>query len=289
MGKSVITSNLGLLLARQGKRVVLADLDIGGANLHIIFGLINPELSLTDFLNKRVDSLEEVIYKVEWASGLGLIPGTGETLGTANLPYAKKTRLIRHLQHLDADIVLLDCAPGPSFQTLDFFLLGDIQLAVATPDPTAVIELYTFLKLAAIRKVLTSLVANDRSKVKAQLMEENFSSVQEVIEVLKDVDPASQEMAEDALREFHPLFILNQMTPSTKLSVAYLQQVVYKFIRSELELIGKIPQDEAVEQSIRIFQPVVDLAPQSQAAKALRETMHGLLAHIENHKGVFAA
>jgi flagellar biosynthesis protein FlhG len=42
VGKSVVASNLGLLLARHGKRVVLVDLDIGGANLRILFGQLHP-------------------------------------------------------------------------------------------------------------------------------------------------------------------------------------------------------------------------------------------------------
>ena len=100
---------------------------------------------------KLSESLDDVAQEVEWGAGLRLIAGTGQTLATANLPYAKKQRLIRHLRHLDADIVLLDCPPGTSYQSLDFFLQGDAQVVVANPDPISVIELYRFLKLAAIR------------------------------------------------------------------------------------------------------------------------------------------
>jgi len=111
VGKSVVASNLGLLLARHGKRVVLVDLDIGGANLHILFGQIQPSKSISDFISRKIESLDEVAQEVEWGSGLRLIPGTGQTLATANLPYAKKQRLMRHIKNLDADIVLLDCPP----------------------------------------------------------------------------------------------------------------------------------------------------------------------------------
>ncbi len=41
VGKSVMASNLGILLASRSKRVVLADLDIGGADLNILFGIFN--------------------------------------------------------------------------------------------------------------------------------------------------------------------------------------------------------------------------------------------------------
>ena len=60
VGKSIVAGNLGLVLARMGKRVVLVDLDVGGADLHIMFGLLYPPVTLTDFLVRRVESLDAV-------------------------------------------------------------------------------------------------------------------------------------------------------------------------------------------------------------------------------------
>ena len=45
-------------------------------------------------------------------------------------------------------------------------------------------------------------------------------------------------------------------------------------------MLGEIPADESVEQSMRIFQPVVDLGPNSPASKALDQIMHRLLLFI---------
>ncbi len=284
VGKSVVASNLGLLLARHGKRVVLVDLDIGGANLHILFGQLQPSKSISDFLSRKVQSLEEVAQEVEWGSGLRLIPGTGQTLATANLPYAKKQRLMRHLKNLDADIVLLDCPPGTSYQSLDFFLQGDAQMVVANPDPTSVIELYRFLKLAAIRKVLTQVLSREQGGVKAFLMEEEFSSIDEVLAAIGDDGQGTYEAAMQTLLEFNPLFVLNRIIPNSKLTIAYLQQMVGKFIGGDLVMLGEIPADESVEQSMRIFQPVVDLAPNSPASKELDQIMHRLLLFIAHQQ-----
>jgi len=46
--------------------------------------------------------------------------------------------------------VVLDIGAGTSYHALDFFLMADIHLAVATPEPTAILDLYRFIKLAAI-------------------------------------------------------------------------------------------------------------------------------------------
>ena len=51
-GKSFIAANLGVLFAKQGKKVVVIDLDLGGSNLHTFLSLKSPKLGLNDFLNK---------------------------------------------------------------------------------------------------------------------------------------------------------------------------------------------------------------------------------------------
>ena len=71
-----------MLLAKQGKRVVLADLDVGGADAHILFGMLNPPRTLTDFVERRVERLDAVLQQVSAHPFLQLIPGTGDTLAT---------------------------------------------------------------------------------------------------------------------------------------------------------------------------------------------------------------
>jgi hypothetical protein len=116
------------LLAKKGKRVTLADLDIGGADIHILFGLMNPPLTLADFLNRRVERLEDIAQALPVHSSLPLIPGTGDTLATANMSYAKKKRLIPHLKNLQTEIVIVNIGAGTSYHALDFFLMADDAL-----------------------------------------------------------------------------------------------------------------------------------------------------------------
>ncbi|MBH0181241.1 MAG: ribonuclease HII [Nitrospira sp.] len=48
VGKSIVSVNLALALAKAGRKVILADLDVGGADAHIMFGELNPPVTLTD-------------------------------------------------------------------------------------------------------------------------------------------------------------------------------------------------------------------------------------------------
>ncbi len=276
VGKSIISSNLALQFSRHGHRVVIVDLDIGGANLHILFGVLSPSPTLSDFLERKIDSLNSVVHPLSWAKGLGFIPGTGETLIAGNLLHTKKQRLLRQLHSLDADIVILDCAPGTNYHTLDCFLYADFHITVATPDPTSVIEVYRFIKLAAIRKIITHLSRQLTGEVRHSLTNQDFSTVQEVLEAFGQTGEDQKAEARSILRSFCPYFILNRVTDKAKFSTSSLQQVVSKFLDTELIVLGEIPQDEAVSQAIRHYLPVIDRSPFSPASTALTQTFYAL-------------
>jgi flagellar biosynthesis protein FlhG len=275
VGKSIVAGNLGLVLARTGKRVVLVDLDVGGADLHIMFGLLHPPATLSDFLTKRVESLDAVACPISTQPGLRLIPGTGDTLATANMPYAKKKRLIRHLRQMDADVLIVDVGAGMSYHALDFFLLADLHVAVATPDPTSVLDLYRFIKLAAIRRVLAHFLAND--PINAALAEQDFASVEELSLASGQTDEAAQAIARQALSAFRPLLVLNRTSSRSKVNTLQLQKLLRQYVGGDLGLLGEIPDDQAVERSVRAYLPVVDAAPNSPAAHALRHIGQQLL------------
>ncbi len=278
VGKSVIAANLALRLAKKGKRVTIADLDIGGADIHILFGLMNPPVTLTDFLNRRVERLEDIVQALPVHSNLMLIPGTGDTLATANMPYAKKKRLIRHLKNLQTDVVIVDIGAGTSYHALDFFLMADHHVTVATPDPTSVLDLYRFIKLAAIRRVLASFLA--RGTMADALSDRDFNSVKEVLEMACQTDETSRVVAETALRTFHPALILNRLSGRAQVNVAALKKLLTEYIGGHLTLLGEVPDDPAMERAVRGYQPVTDREPAAPAAVALSAIADALLIRL---------
>ncbi|MBH0196647.1 MAG: P-loop NTPase [Nitrospira sp.] len=267
VGKSIVSVNLALALAKAGRKVILADLDVGGADAHIMFGELNPPVTLTDFLNKRVNRLEDVAIPVAFHPNLRLIAGTGETLATANMAYARKKRLMKHFRDLDADVVILDIGAGTHYHALDFFLMADIHLTVATPEPTSVLDLYRFIKLAAIRRVLACFLA--RSPLSEVLSNRDFTSVEEVMEVAGATDAEGRDVATAALRSFRPGLIINRTSGRSQVNVLYLRKILQDYVGGDLMMLGEIPEDPAVSQAVRKFLPVIECAPQSPAAKGL--------------------
>ncbi len=274
VGKSVVVANLALLLAKRGRRVVVADLDIGGADSHVLFGLLNPPLSLSDFLSRRVARLDEIAQPLPFHAGVRLLPGTGDTLATANMGYSRKKRLIRHLQEMDADVILADIGAGTSYHALDFFLMADHHLTVATPDPTSVLDLYRFIKLAAIRRVLSSFLARDA--IAEALSDRDFSSVEEVLDAAGKTDEAGRAVAEAALRTFQPVLVLNRLSGRSRVNVLQLRKLLKEYVGGDLVLLGEIPEDGAMERAVRSYLPVVESDPSSPAALALGRVAEAL-------------
>jgi hypothetical protein len=133
VGKSVITANLALAVARTGARVALVDADLGGANLHTMVGLPSPKLNLSDFIARRVGSLAEIMNPTPY-DNLWLVSGARALLETANPNYGQKGKILRHIANLDVDHVFLDLGAGTALNVLDFFLVARKGILVVVPE-----------------------------------------------------------------------------------------------------------------------------------------------------------
>ncbi len=278
-GKSMVIANLALLLAKSGKRVCLVDLDIGGADAHILFGLFNPKYTLTDFLTRKVASISDVIHTFDAFNGLQLITGTGDTMQTANMTYQEKQRLLRNLYSIDTEIILIDVGAGTNYHVLDFFMFSNIQICVTTPEPTAILDFYRFLKLATIRKALNSFLSHDQ--VSKELKKQNFQTLDEIFQLAEKTKHGSREKAQLALSSFHPLLVVNKVGNNKNKNKLRLQKVAAKFLGINLPDLGEIPYDRITNDAINAYLPICEFAPSSPSSKALFRITANLLKIID--------
>ncbi len=281
-GKSLAASNIAALLSKMGKDVYLIDLDIGGADAHILYGLFKPEKTLTDFLDGNIKELSEVSIILKPFYDLKLIVGTGETLKTANMPYATKMRLLRNIQKLKADFIIIDVGAGTGLNTLDFFISTDFQVCVSTLDPTSILDFYRFLKLAAIRKVLSSFLSTD--EVSKAIAQRSFNNIGDLLNFAESIRKDAREAAEKAIEQFNPLLILNQVRGEYSLDRTKLRHVVKKFLGIELPELGIIPWDDTVHKALRSYMPVVEFAPNSKVTSAIQGVCKNLVTIVEKKK-----
>jgi flagellar biosynthesis protein FlhG len=151
-GKSFLAASLGTILAKQGKKILLVDLDLGASNLHTFLGLRKPRVSLKQYLNKETNDLNDVVLKTTQPN-LSIISSSGCSLEIANLYYAQKLKIIRAINNLSYDYIFIDLGSGTHFNTLDFFLMSNQGILVTTPEPVSIENMFRFMKSLYLRKI----------------------------------------------------------------------------------------------------------------------------------------
>jgi len=280
VGKSMLSSNLAVLLAGKGYKVSLIDLDAGGANAHIMFGVFKPERTLGDFMLRNAESLQDVTLELKAFNKLQLIPGMGDSMYTANIPAAARQKLVRHINKLDVDFVIIDVGAGTALNTLDYYMMADYNICITTPEPTAVLDLYRFVKLAVIRKALSVFLASD--DIRKAIAKTNIQNIEQIYSLAEQAGEEKKHAAQEAVKNFRPLLVANRSGDKKKrIHMLQLQQLLRKYVGVEsITKLGDIPDDKAVEDSIGAFQPVVSYAPNSPAAKAVEQVANRLLSII---------
>jgi len=145
VGKTAVVSNVAVALARQGKKVLIIDADLGLANVDVVLG-ISPPYNLNHFFNGE-RSLEEVM--VEGPHGVKVLPAGSGVQQYTRLDGQLKMRLIDSLDALeeDFDVVLIDTEAGISDNVTYFNVAAQDILVVTTPEPTAITDAYALMKL----------------------------------------------------------------------------------------------------------------------------------------------
>jgi flagellar biosynthesis protein FlhG len=145
VGKTQLSANIGLLLARAGERVLLVDADLGLASLDLALG-VNPNRDLLAVVRGEC-ALHEIV--LEAADNLHLVPACPGRYEMANLQSAERERLHAALRELAAeyDTLLIDTGAGIGANSVGFAALADQIVLVTTPDPTSLRDAYAMAKV----------------------------------------------------------------------------------------------------------------------------------------------
>jgi flagellar biosynthesis protein FlhG len=284
VGKSVITANLAIALARRGQRCVVIDADLGGGNLHTIFGVRKPHRTLSDFLSREVAELSDVLCETT-IPNLSLVSGARAFLAMANPKHAQKERLLRHLRTLDADHVMLDLAAGSAYNVLDFFLEARRGIVVVVPEPTSLENAYHFLKAAYFRALSRATREPQVRHVVEQVMKErselDVHSPRELVARVMAFDLTAGRALEDQARLFEPRLIVNQArTPEHRKMGDDIALACREYLGTEVEYLGAVARDEAVHAAVSQRKPVLESRPNSGFARDV-EAIAARLLHLD--------
>ena len=274
-GKTFIAVNLGICLSRFGEEVVLIDADLGGANIHTFLGLSFPQRTLCDFINKRVQGIRDVVVDTD-IPNLGLVVGAQDLLNAANPKEPQKWKLIRHINSLDVDYVILDLGAGNSFNVLDFFLMSENEILVVTQEPTCIENTYRFIKSAFFRKVKKVIshfgVKEIIDMAMDQRNERGIKTPFDIIELAGKIDKSIGLRLERELESFRPKLIVNQVRTKSDIDIGLsMRSAFLKYFGISMDYLGYIVYDNEVWQSIQRRKPLVLEFPQSRASRCINE------------------
>ncbi len=287
-GKSVISANLGIALAILGYRVVLVDADLGAPNLHTCLNIKRPSFTLNDFLTNKVPDLKSILLDTP-NDNLKLISGGIELLGLANIHYQRKMKLIRHLDKLGAEFIIVDLGGGTTYNTLDFFNLSNEGILICNPEPNARVDAYSFLKNMVWRK-LSAFTRNNgvlREVVNRTnyLRENRIFEVSKLLELVKNEDEDCFQIMKKILNDFRPKLIMNKIRRKSQIDEGkQLVILTEEFLKIRLEYLGYVEIDQHVIDSTEMMMPFILEYPKCEASKNIFQIIKNLIGGKEEEK-----
>ncbi len=133
VGKTTIAENLGIVLGRLKRRVLVVDADLATSGLTTLIGLEGKEPNLHGILAGRGDA-SKATYD---AYGIKILPSGPSIGGFVRADPTKLANLIDDLKQ-SYDYIIIDTPPGLSKYSLAPLKLADDVVIVATQDPSAV-------------------------------------------------------------------------------------------------------------------------------------------------------
>jgi len=229
VGKTNVTANLAIALAQRKQRVLVLDADLGLANIDIAMGLL-PRFNLMHVIKGEM-SLEEII--VQGPLGVSVIASGSGIRELANLSDERRARLLSSLATLKSgyDFLLIDTSAGLGRNVLGFVLAADEILVVTTPEPTAMLDAYSMIKVVlqenprAQVKIIVNMVRDEAEarevSDKLTVLVHRFlnSAISPLGYIVRDT------RVSEAVREQNPLLMLFPGAPAARCIQAMAAQL----------------------------------------------------------------
>lgn len=145
VGKTNVSLNTSIALAKAGKKVLVLDADLGLANVDVMLGL-RVQRNLSHVLSGECE-LDDII--IEGPHGINIIPATSGTQSMVDLTPSEHAGLIRAFSDMQAkfDVLIIDTAAGISDMVLSFARAAQDVMLVVCDEPTSITDCYALMKL----------------------------------------------------------------------------------------------------------------------------------------------
>jgi len=210
-------------------------------------------------------------------TGFSFLPGDNLIPGTANMPFLRKRKMMKELEDLDADYVIMDLGAGSSYNTVDMFTAGALGFIVAIPEPTSILNAYSFLKTAVYRLMSQAFKAKSPERLavhqffcKPAAEEGGSKGLELLLKSLIESNPKAGERVQLALSRLQPRVVINMLRSSDDANLAArLRQVCGKQLDVRVAYVALTPWDDAVRQSVINRKLIMASEPENPYSKAI--------------------
>lgn len=181
VGKTTVTANLGMSLAKIGKQVALIDADFGLRNLDLLLGLENRVVYTAIEVIAGECKLEQALVRDKRMQGLVLLPAAQTRTKDVITPEQMKNLINEVAKYYE--YILVDSPAGIEMGFKNAIAAAQEAIIVTTPEITAVRDadrVVGLLEAQNIKKI--NLIVN---RIRPAMVQANdMMSVQDVQEIL---------------------------------------------------------------------------------------------------------
>ena len=182
VGKTTTNANIGTALAKEGKKVVMIDTDLGLRNLDLLLGLENRIVyTIVDVVEERC-KLKQALVKDKKNPNLCLL-AAAQTRDKTAVTEEQLKNICEELKK-DFDFILVDCPAGIEQGFQNAVAGASEAIVVTTPEMSAVRDADRIIGLLEAKEDIKSykLLIN---RVRPNLIKSNdMMSVDDVVEIL---------------------------------------------------------------------------------------------------------
>lgn len=136
VGKTTLTANLGIALAKLGERTTVLDADFGLRNLDLLLGLENRIVYTAQEVLAESCRLEQALVKHKQQPNLSLLPAGNPRMLEWLIP--EDMQKIVKLVAAQSDFVLIDCPAGVEQGFKNAAMAAEEAIVITTPEISAV-------------------------------------------------------------------------------------------------------------------------------------------------------
>lgn len=282
VGKSLLSANLAIALGQSGKKVVLADLDLGASNLHLVLGQQAPKQGLGTWLTGHGE-FNDIIIKSDYEN-VYFIAGDSEIPGLSTLKAPQKNKLIKAFKNIDADYLIIDLGAGTHQIILDLFLLSPQGIVVTAPTVTATLNGYLFLKNSVFRLMHSSFKSSSPAAKMLTKLRQDPTALQRLyiprlVDTIRMADPESADKFERHLKIFTPRLIMNMIEdPKDAERAQRIRTSCNQYLGLNIEHLGIMYRDSLEDKALASRLPIVVYKPNCILSQAIYRIAEKILA-----------